>query len=164
MSVARSRLTLLSLLVLLTACASAEDRLNDGITLQSQGRYIEAVYRYAEAVEKDRELGEAQDRLLASGDSAVMVAMDEADGLERRGDPVQAAGLYVTLDQMLARIREVGRRLDVPGDYSTIRRVIFDTAIDWQMVRGDEAATAGRWDQAQQFYSSSRTSFLPSRE
>jgi hypothetical protein len=164
MSVARSRLTLLSLLVLLTACASAEDRLNDGITLQSQGRYIEAVYRYAEAVEKDRELGEAQDRLLASGDSAVMVAMDEADELERRGDPVQAAGLYVTLDQMLARIREVGRHLDVPGDYPTIRRVIFDTAIDWQMVRGDEAAKAGRWDEAQQFYSSSRTGFLPSRE
>ena len=89
----RSFLTLLLSLTFLSACASATDRLNEGMALQSQGRYVEAVYRYAEALEKDRELTAARDRLLAAGDSAVMVAMDEADRLELRGDPVQAAFL-----------------------------------------------------------------------
>ena len=81
MACERTRIALLLSLALLTACASATDRLNDGITLQSQGRYIEAVYRYADAVEKDGDLSEAQDRLLAAGDTALLTAMDEADAL-----------------------------------------------------------------------------------
>ena len=43
------RLALLLPLVMASACASAGDRLNEGIRLQSQGRYMEAVYRYADA-------------------------------------------------------------------------------------------------------------------
>ncbi|MDA0328027.1 MAG: hypothetical protein O2958_03280 [Gemmatimonadetes bacterium] len=164
MASARTRLALLLPLALLAACASATDRLNEGITLQSQGRYIEAVYRYVEAVEKDRELVDAQDRLLAAGDSAVLVAMDEADDLERRGDPVQAASRYRSVDQMLARVREVGLRLTLPSDYSAIRRAIFDTAINWQMVQGDEAAAEGRWNEARRFYQGSRGDYLPSRD
>jgi len=164
MASARPLLATLLPLALLAACTSATDRLNDGIALQSQGRYIEAVYRYADAVEKDHELVEAQDRLLAAGDSAVMTAMDDADDLERRGDPVQAAGLYSRIDQMLARVREVGLRIDVPGDYATIRRAIFDTAIDWQMVRGDEAAQDGRWGDARGYYMGARGDYLPSRD
>lgn len=148
MGSARTRLALLLPLALLAACASATDRLNDGIALQAQGRFVEAVYRYAEAVEKDRELVAAQDRLMAAGDSAVMVAMDRADDLERRGDPVSAASEYRSVDQMLARVRQVGLRIPLPGDYSAIRRAIFDTAINWQMVRGDEAAGEGRWEVA----------------
>ncbi len=164
MASARPRLTLLLPLVLLSACASAADRLEEGVTLQSQGQYVAAVYRYAEAVEKDRELVEAQDRLLAAGDSAVMVAMDDADDLERRGDPVSGAARYRQIDQMLARIREVGLRLTLPSDYSTIRRAIFDTAINWQMVQGDEAAAAGRWEDAQRSYLGARGDYLPSRD
>ena len=160
----RSSLTLLVSLALLSACASATDRLNEGIALQSQGRYVEAVYRYAEALEKDRELTEARDRLLAAGDSAVMVAMDEADRLELRGDPVQAAAQYSRLDMMLERVRQVGLRLDLPRDYDAIRRAIFDTAINWQMVQGDEAAQEGRWEDARRFYRGARGDYLPSRD
>ena len=160
----RSPLTLTLALVLLAACASATDRLNEGIALQSQGRYVEAVYRYAEALEKDRELTEARDRLLAAGDSAVMVAMDEADRLELRGDPVQAAAQYSRLDMMLERVRQVGLRLDLPEDYDTIRRAIFDTAINWQMVQGDEALQEGRWEDARRFYRGARGDYLPSRD
>jgi len=163
MASARIRMALLLPLALLFACTSATDRLNEGIALQSQGRYIQAVYRYADAVERDRELIEAQDRLFAAGDSAVMTAMDEADDLERRGDPVPAAGLYRQIDQMLARIREVGLRLTLPADYSTIRRAIFDTAIDWQMVRGGEAVSEGRWADARGYYVGARGDYLPSR-
>lgn len=164
MASVRSCLPLLLPLALLSACASATDRLNEGLALQSQGRYMEAVYRYAEAVEKDRELVEAQDRLVAAGDSAVMVAMDEADRLERRGDPVQAAAQYSQVDRMLDRVRQVGLRLDLPSDYSTIRRAIFDNAINWQMIQGDEAAEAGRWEDALRFYQGARGDYLPSRD
>ncbi len=163
MASVRSRATLLIALFVASACTSATDRLNDGIALQSQGRYIQAVYSYADAVERDRELLEAQDRLLAAGDSAVAIGMDEADRLERRGDPVAAAAEYGRLDAMLQRVRQVGLRIDVPADYSTIRRAIFDTAIQWQMARGDEAAEQGRWEEARAFYRGARGDYLPSR-
>ena len=164
MASARSLPALLVALTVVSACTSATDRLNDGLALQSQGRYVEAVYRYAEAVEKDRELVSAQEQLMAAGDSAIMFGMDEADALERRGDPVAAAAQYRTIDQMLARVRQVGMRLDVPPDYSTIRRAIFDTAINWQMVRGDEAAQEGRWEDARRLYQGARGDYLPSRD
>jgi len=159
----RARILLLLTLLIASACASAEDRFNEGLTLQSQGRYVDAVYRFAEAIEKDRELVQARDAMLASGDSAVMFAMDEADDLERRGDPVGAAGRYQTIDQMLSRIRQVGERLTLPSDYSDNRRTLFNTAIDWQMFEGDRASEEGRWDEAVVMYRRARGNFLPSR-
>ena len=164
MATLRIRSALLLSVAFATACASAEDRLNEGIALQSQGRYIQAVYRYADAVEKDRELVSARERLRAAGDSAVLVAMDDADELERRGDPVQGANRYVEIDRMLARVREVGERIDLPGDYSTIRRGIFDHAIEWQMAEGDQALEEGRWGDARGYYANARANYLPSRD
>jgi hypothetical protein len=159
-----SRFVLLGLLATLTACASATDRLNDGIALQSQGRYMEAVYRYADAVERDAELVEARDRLIAAGDTAITVAMDEADELERRGDPVGSAEQYRAVDQMLARVRQVGIRLDLPADYDVIRRAVFDNAIGWRMVQGSQAAERGSWEDARAHYIGARADFLlPSR-
>jgi len=160
----RLRSALLLTVSFAAACASAEDRLNEGISLQSQGRYIQAVYRYADAIEKDRELVSARNRLRAAGDSAVMVAMDDADELERRGDPVQAATRYVEVDRMLERVREVGERIDLPSDYSAIRRGIFDSAINWRMAEGDRAVDEGRWQDARAFYANARGSYLPSRD
>lgn len=154
------RLALLLPLALATACASAGDRLNEGIQLQAQGRYLEAVYRYADAVDRDSELLEARERLVAAGDTAIRSAMDDADDLERRGNPVAAARLYRDLDQMMARVRQVGMRIDPPADYTQIRRAIFDNAIGWQMVRGDEAADQGRWAEAQSYYAGAREAFL----
>lgn len=159
----RYRLALFILVVVLTACTSATDHLNHGIQLQNQGRYFDAVYRYADAVEKDPELREARDRMLAVADSAVMYAMDDAAALEDRGEPVEAAGLYRRIDGMAARIRQVGERPRLPGDYATARRAVFDRAIDWQMARGAEAAEEGRWEIAQAQYRGARGDFLPSR-
>ena len=160
MAVRELRLALLLPLALATACASAGDRLNEGITLQAQGRYRDAVYRYADAVDRDSELLEARERLLSAGDTAIRVAMDDADDLERRGDPVAAARTYRDLDQMMARVRQVGMRLDPPADYVQVRRAIFDNAIGWQMVRGDEAAQQGRWSDARDLYAGAREAFL----
>jgi hypothetical protein len=61
---------------------------------------------------------------------------------------------------MLSRVRQVGMRLEPPSDYGTIRRAIFDNAMGWQMVRGDEAREEGRWAEAQRFYQGARESFL----
>ena len=164
MSALRNRLALLLPLAFIAGCTSAADRLNDGIALQTQGRYMEAAYRYADAVERDSELVEARERLLAVGDSAIMIAMDDADDVERRGDPVAAARLYEGVDRLLGRVRQVGARLVPPADYGTVRRAIFDNAIGWQMVRGDEAREDGRWSEAQRFYRGAReSSLLPAR-
>lgn len=152
------------LLAFAAACTSATDHLNNGIELQTQGRYMDAVYRYAEAWESDSELTEARDRLLAAGDTALSFAMDDADDLERRGDPVSAARVYQRADQMLSRVRQVGLRIVPPSDYGMIRRGIFDHAIGWQLERGDEAKEEGRWADAQEYYRGARESFLmPSR-
>jgi len=151
-------------LALVVGCASATDRLNDGIVLQSQGRYMEAVYRYAEAVEKDGELVAARERLLSTGDSAVMLGMDRAAQMERGGDPVGAAAEYRAIDRMFARVRQVGLRIQPPSDYSATRRSTFDDAIEWQMARGNEAAEAGRWELARDHYAGARGDYLPSRE
>jgi hypothetical protein len=160
----RPRVAGLFALAVLAGCASATDRLNDGIALQSQGRYMEAVYRYAEAVERDGELAEARERLVAAGDTAIMVGMDEADERERRGDPVGSAEQYRAIDQMLARVRQVGMRLDVPSDYDAIRRAVFDNAVGWRMAQGSEASERGSWETAREHFIGARADFLlPSR-
>jgi len=163
MAAVRHRLVVFLPLAFAAACASAGDRLNEGIELQAQGRYMAAAYRYAEAVERDAELLEARERLVTAGDTAIMVAMDDADELELRGDPVEAAGLYRDIDDLMARVRQVGMRLEVPSDYSAIRRAMFDNAITWQMARGDEAAQEGRWSAARRYYIGARGDYLPSR-
>jgi len=164
MAALRLRTRVLPLLAIAAACASAGDRMNEGIALQSQGRYVEAVYRYAEAVERDAELLEARERLAAAGDTAVTVIMDEADELERRGDPVASAERYRTIDQMLARVRQVGMRIEVPSDYDTIRRAVFDNAVGWRMREGAAAAELGRWEEAREHFVGARADFLqPSR-
>ncbi len=163
--ISRNRFLVLAVVAAASGCASATDRLNEGVALQSQGRYVQAVYRYAEALEKDPSLTEAADRMLAAGDSAHIMLMDEADDLEMRGDPVSAAGRYSTLDQVQSRIRQVGRRLDPPPNYSLIRRAIFDRAIEFQMELGQESMEAGRWDEARAYFADARNGeFLPSRD
>jgi hypothetical protein len=89
---------LLSLLLLtatlLAACASAGDRLNQGMQLQAEGRYMEAAYRYADAVDKDGSLEEARERLNTVADSALRRTMDSAANLGGGGDPIAAADAF----------------------------------------------------------------------
>ncbi|MEX2465690.1 MAG: hypothetical protein WD995_02195 [Gemmatimonadota bacterium] len=144
-------------------CASAEDRLAEGVELQARGQYFNAVYRYAEAVEKDGSLLEARERLLAAGDTAMGVALADADRLEARDEPVAAAARYQDIDRMLARIRSVGERLDPPPGYEDSRRALFDRAIEWRMALGDEAVQTGRWADARRVYVDARSDFAPSR-
>ena len=156
------RLFLISL-AFATACAYAGDRLNEGIELQAQGRYMAAAYRYADAVEKDGTLVEARERLVIVGDSAIMVALDEADRSERRGEPVAAARQFQAIDRLLARVRSVGLRLTEPTDYRNARGDAFDRAIEWFMVSGHDASREGHWSDARRAFTGARRDFDPSR-
>ena len=158
------RLILASPILLATACASATDRFNEGIDLQAQGRYMEAAYRYADAVEKDSSLQEARDRLLIVGDSAVMLALEEADRLDGRGEPVEAARQFQAIDRLVSRVRSVGMRLTEPGDYRVARRTAYDRAIEWYMTEGEDASREGRWQNAVAAFASARGDFSPSRD
>lgn len=156
-------LALLLPLAALSACASAADRLEEGIALQARGRYVAAVERYAEALEKEPSLAEARERILVAGDSALLQAMAEADELERRGEPVAAADRYRAMDRMLARIRSVGLRPRVPEGYEEERRVAFERAVDWLMAEGYEAQEEGRWAAARDAFRTARGDYEPSR-
>jgi hypothetical protein len=158
------RLLLAFPLLLATGCASATDRFNEGTDLQAQGRYMEAAYRYADAVEKDPELQEARDQLLIVGDSAVMLALEEADRLDGRGEPVGAAREFQAIDRLMSRVRSVGMRLTEPGDYREEHRTAFDRAIEWYTIEGEDASREGRWESAVRAFASARSDFSPSRD
>ncbi len=158
------RFCLVMPLLLATACASATDRFNDGLELQAQGRYMEAAYRYADAVEKDASLQEARDQLLIVGDSAVLVALDEVDRLEDRGEPVLAARQFLAIDRLMSRVRSVGMRLLEPENYRVARRATFERAVEWYMAEGEDASREGRWEDAARAFASVRGEFSPSRD
>ena len=122
-----------------------------------------AAYRYADAVEKDGTLVEARERLVIVGDSAIMVALDEADRSERRGEPVAAARQFQAIDRLLARVRSVGLRLTEPTDYRNARGDAFDRAIEWFIVSGHDASREGRWSVARRAFTGARRDFDPSR-
>ena len=151
-------------LLVATACASAADRFNEGLELEAQGRYMEAAYRYADAVEKDSSLQEARDRLLIVGDSAVILALEEADRLEGRDEPVEAARQFHSIDRLTSRVRSVGMRLAEPADYRASRRTAFDRAIEWYMIEGEDASREGRWEDAIGAFASARGDFSPTRD
>ena len=160
-----SRRLFLGLPLLLTmACASAADRFNEGLDLQAQGRYMEAAYRYADAVEKDASLQEARDQLLIVGDSAVMLALEESDYLYGRGEPVEAARQFLSIDRLMSRVRSVGMRLQEPDGYRVARRTALERAIEWYMIEGENASREGRWEDAIRAFNSARGDFSPTRD
>ena len=164
MATTPGRLVLASVLLLAMACASAADRFNEGLDLQAQGRYMEAAYRYADAVEKDASLQEARDRLLIVGDSAVMVALEESDYLDGRGEPVEAARQFLSIDRLMSRVRSVGMRLLEPDGYRVARRTALERAIEWYMIEGENASREGRWQDAIRAFASVRGDFSPTRD
>lgn len=163
--VVRRKLSMFLGLAALSAlgCVSAEDRLEEGVQLQNRGQYMQAVYLYADAVERDGSLGEARERLVAAADTAMGMALSDADRLEARGEPVQAASRYQDIDRMLARVRSVGERLSPHAGYEEERRALFDRAIEWRMRYGYEARDAGRWAEARRAFIDARSDFAPSR-
>ena len=147
----------------LTACASAGDRLNEGMQLQSEGRYMEAAYRYADAVDKDATLEEARERLSTVADSALRRTMDSATSLGGGGDPIAAADAFLGGDRLLRRIRQVGARFSPPPGYELQRRETFDWAIEALMSYGELQRDRARFSDARRAFIRARTDFEATR-
>ncbi|MEE2845241.1 MAG: hypothetical protein VX956_02060 [Gemmatimonadota bacterium] len=148
---------------LLTACASAGDRLNEGMQLQAEGRYMEAAYRYADAVDKDETLTEAHERLGTVAASALQRTMDSAEDLSGGGDPIAAADALLSGDRLLRRIRDVGARFTAPQGYDTQRRETFDRAIAALMSYGELQRDRSRFADARRAFIRARNDFAATR-
>lgn len=150
-----------ALVLLAASCASAGKRLEQGMELEMQGRYDEAVNRYVEALEKDATLTEARDRLMAVGDSAITGHLREMDRWSAAGDPVRATNHVARIDNLLARARTVGVRLPIPEDYTQRRRAAFDGAVELLLDQGETARSGGRYADAVESFRQARSRYEP---
>jgi tetratricopeptide (TPR) repeat protein len=126
------------------ACASATDRLQQGMELEQRGRPVDAARRYIDALKKDASLADARVRLQETGDRAVRDYLAEAAATEARGHSGSAANVLFQLDELRRDASAVGVTLAVPADYAAQRRAMMDRAVE-QSIRV-AAQSAGRRD------------------
>ncbi len=119
---------MLLIIAVLGGCASADKRFNQGSEMEAKGQYEQAVMRYVQALEKDPGLDAARYRLVETGNLAIADQLAEAEEWIRRGDPVNGATHFQRADHVVTQARGVGVRLELPPDYSTRRRTVFDDA------------------------------------
>lgn len=155
---------LLLTVVALGSCASAGDRLEEGIEAEAYGRYYAASMRYVEALEKDETMVEARDRLLVTGDSAIQEGLRDAEERLAIRDAVGAGEEFLRLDRLLSAARSVGVRLPTPADFLETRRGTFDAAVDDLMELADEGARRREWGTARSALVRVRSDFEPDDE
>jgi hypothetical protein len=126
------------------ACASATDRLQQGMELEQRGRPVDAARRYIDALKKDASLADARTRLQETGNRAVQDYLAEATATEARGYSGSAANVLFQLDELRRDASAVGVTLAVPADYAAQRRAMMDRAVE-QSIRA-AAQSAGRRD------------------
>lgn len=154
----------IAVLVLLSGCASAGKRLEQGLEAERTGSFYEASMRYVEALEKDAELVQARERLVEAGDSAVVAGLTGIEADLRAGDEVGAAEGFRTLDRLVDRARSVGTRIPVPDDYADRRREAFDGAIEALLDASRSDAERERWGAARSALTRIRRDYVPSAE
>lgn len=154
----------LALLTLVSACASAEKRLEQGQELETAGRFEAAAGRYVEALEKDASIPGGRERLQTVGDSAVARRLGNVRALRGRGDYAGATDQYRGIDGIVARARTVGVRLSLPADYPEARRRTFDQAFDGLMARGRQAVERRQWASAVDDFQAARHHFEPAMD
>ncbi len=111
-------------------CASANDRLQQGIELEQRGRPVDAARRYIDALKKDASLADARARLQETGDRAVQDYLAASAATEARGYPGSAAEELYRLDDLRRDAYAVGVTLAVPADYVARRRATLDRAVE----------------------------------
>lgn len=111
----------------LTACASANKRMEQGQELQRSGRPAEAAERYIQALKKNSRLDSARVGLRAAGAAAIEDYMRVASSAS--ATPDQAADAFLAIDDLSRRAMEVGIFLVPPTEYEGRRRAAFDRAI-----------------------------------
>jgi tetratricopeptide (TPR) repeat protein len=154
----------LSLVALVAACASAGDRLNEGISAESAGRYYEAAMRYVDALDKDENLTEARDRLRSAGAVAIEEGLDNVHQQVELQDPLGAASEFHPLDRLVSAARSVGVRLPIPDGYGELRRNMFDAAINTLMALAEESENRRQFTTARNAYEQIRDDFEPDAE
>lgn len=146
------------------ACASAGKRLEQGVELESEGRYREAAFRYVDALEKDDTLSEARGRLRVAVDSVVVQGLRSARTHAVRGEAVRSAEAYLSLDEVMAKVRGVGIQPTLPGDFARERRDALDGAIQALMDEGAQARSDERWEEGRNAYQRILRDFEPDAE
>ena len=149
---------------ILGGCASADKRYNQGTEMQAKGQYEQAVARYVQALEKEPGLQAARYRLVEVGNLAIADQMAEVEAWTNRGDPVNAAGHFQRADNLVALARSVGVRLELPNDYSSDRRAIFDDAFGTLTDHGIMARQQGRWQDGVAAFHRAQRDFEPTVE
>lgn len=139
---------ILALIPLLSVCASAQKRFEQGQELESEGRYAEAVRRYVESLEKERNQPDVVARLEEAGDLAIHGLLTESDEFHAAGQFVSAADAVRSVDRLLQRAAGVNVALPIIGEYPALRRARFDNAITDVWDQGDAAFAEQRWGRA----------------
>lgn len=111
----------------LTACASANKRLEQGQDLQRSGRPAEAAERFIQALKKDSRLDSARAGLKSAGAATIAGYLNTA--ADPATQPDGAADAFVAIDDLSRRALDVGVFLVPPNDYDARRRSAFDKAI-----------------------------------
>jgi hypothetical protein len=119
-------LTLAVALLSLTACASANKRLEQGQKVEST-RPAEAAERYIQALKKDGRLDSARAGLKRVG--AVLTAQYMRTATDPATQAPAAADAYLAFDDLQKRALEVGVFLPEPTGYAEAKRAMFDKAI-----------------------------------
>ena len=115
---------------LLWACASAGDKLQEGIALEATGDAYAASLRYLDALEKDSSFEPARMRLASAGARALREGLEDAEVMADRGEPIVAARRLPRLEGLIDRAAAYGVRLDRPDDYLGRRIALIDGAAD----------------------------------
>lgn len=158
-----SRVLILSLLAITSACASAQKRFEQGQELEAAGRYVEAVNRYVESLEKEPDQPDVIARLEEAGDLAIRDLLMQSDEFHANGQLLPAADAVRSVDRVLARAARVRVALPLRSGYSDLRRSRFDDAISHVWERGDAAFAEQRWGPAIDAYATTRR-YDPSAE
>lgn len=135
-------------LALAAGCVSASKRYEQGLTLESRGRPVEAARRYVDALRRDPSLVDARARLQETGALAVDQYLAESSAAASAGAHDDAAEALLHLDGFRRDVAAVNVELAVPADYPQHRRAALDAAIDHAVEQGTVLSESGRFGDA----------------
>lgn len=133
---------------LLFGCASAGDRLQEGLVLEASGDAYAASLRYLDALEKDSSFQPARARLASAGARALREGLSDAEAMAADGTPIAAARRLPPLAALYERARGYGVRLELPSAYQDRRVELMNGASDALEEVARRAERDGDWPRA----------------
>ena len=137
-----------TVLVCTCACTSAMEHFEAGQQLETAGDIEGATGRYIAALERDATLTEARARLEPLVPRVMTLWRDRAESDRIGGRPVDAAEWLRQIDEFITDTVNVGRRPEPGPDYFSLRREVFDEAIELLLRDGDAERDQGRFRNA----------------